>query len=163
MNRAVVRVQETGWNDPIGAYASVAETLYWIDVVDEQLRCKYKSHYEETLAEKTEGVARMMSGLLFARNRITHEVDQIGYLIATAKGPAGFAANWTWQSLPPRPGDRQGDRHGDYESAVAGRDVVVTLLAITVFLGQARNMMWQNYCRTKSPTESADEQGGDEP
>lgn len=93
MNRAVVRVQETGWNVPIGAYASVAETLFWFDDVDEQLRCRYKSHYEETLVERTEDVALMTSGLLFARNRITHEVDQIGYLLATAKGPAGYAAN----------------------------------------------------------------------
>lgn len=163
MNRAVVRVQETGWNDPSGAYASVAETLCWIDIVDEQLRRKYKSHYEGTLAEQTEDVTRMMSGLLFARNRITHEVDQIGYLLATAKGPTGFATNWTWQSLPPRPGDRQGDRHGDYEFAVAGRDVVTTLLAISVLLGNARNRMWQNYGRVEFPPESADQQSADEP
>jgi hypothetical protein len=163
MNRAVVRVRETGWNDPIGAYAAVAETLFWIDVVDEQLRRKYGSHYKETLGEQTEDVARMMSGLLFARNRITHEVDQVGYLLATAKGPAGFTANWTWQSLPSRPGDRQENRHSDYESAIAGRDVVTTLLATTVFLGQARNRMWQNYGRVKLSAESEDERGGDEP
>jgi len=44
----------------------------------------------------------MLNGLLLARNRITHEVDQVGYLLATAKGLDGFAANWTWQYLPPR-------------------------------------------------------------
>jgi len=124
---------------------------------------KYQSHYEVTLVEQAEDVSRMLNGLFFARNRITHEVDQVGYLLATAKGLDGFAANWIWQYLPPRPGDRQADRYRDYESAIAGRVVVVTLLATTVFLGQARNMMWQNYGRAESPTESTDEQGGDEP
>jgi len=46
--RAFERVRETGWDDPVGAYASVAETLFWVDVVDEQLKCKYRSHYEST-------------------------------------------------------------------------------------------------------------------
>jgi hypothetical protein len=60
-------------------------------------------------------------------------------------------------------GYRQVDRYRDYESAITGRGVVVALLATSVFLGQARNMMLQNYGRAESPTESADEQGGDEP
>ncbi len=145
MYRAFERVREAGWNDPICAFASVAETLFWIDVVDEQLKCKYRSHYEATLAEQAEDVARMLNGLLFARNRITHEVDQVGYLLATAKRPDGFAANWTWQSLPPRPGDRQADRHRDCETVIAGRDVAAPLSTVTMFLGQARNRMWQHY------------------
>jgi hypothetical protein len=163
MNRAFERAREKGWNDPIGAYASVAETLFWIDVVAEQLKCKYQSHYDVALAEQTEDVARMLTGLLFARNRITHEVDQVGYLMATAKGLEGFAANWTWQSLPPRPGDRQADWYRDYEAVIAGRDVVTTLLATTVFLGQARHRIWQNYGRTELVADSADELGDGEP
>ena len=163
MNRAFERAREMGWNDPIGAYASVAETLFWIDVVDEQLRRKYQSHYDVTLAEQTEDVARMLTGLLFARNRITHEVDQVGYLLATAKGLDGFAANWTWQSLPPRPGDRQAGRYRDYEAVIAGCAVVATLLATTVFLGQTWYRMLQNYGQTELAVESADEQGGGEP
>jgi len=150
MYRAFERVRETGSNDPIGAYASVAETLFWINVVREQLEGKYRSHYEATLAEQTEDVAQMMSGLIFARNRITHEVDQVGYLLATAKGPDGFAANWTWQFLLPRPGDKQGDRRGDYEAVIAGRDVIATLSIVTIFLGLARNRMWQNYGNEES-------------
>ncbi|MFI5036671.1 MAG: hypothetical protein ACHQFZ_10760 [Acidimicrobiales bacterium] len=145
MCRALERVRDTGWNDPLGAYASVAETLFWIDVVDEQLKRKHRPHYEATLADQPEDVARMLKGLLFARNRITHEVDEVAYLLATAKGPDGFAANWTWQPLPPRPDERQGALHSDYEAVIAGRDVVDTLLIVTVFLGQARNRMWQSY------------------
>ena len=150
MYRAFERVRETGSNDPIGAYASVAETLFWTNVVREQLEYKYRSHYEATLAEQTEDVAQIMSGLIFARNRITHEVDQVSYLLATAKGPDSFAAHWTWQFLPPRPGDRQSDRHRDYETVIAGRDVVATLSIVTIFLGQARNRMLQNYGNEES-------------
>ena len=37
----------------------------------------------------------MLNEFLFARNRIPHEVDQVGYLFATAKGHDGFAASST--------------------------------------------------------------------
>ena len=150
MYRSFERSRNTGWDDPVGAYAAVAETLFWIDVVDNYLRKNHHTHYEATLADQPEDIARMLAGLLFARNRITHEVDQVGYLLAAAKGPAGFAANWTWQSLPPRPRERQQTLHRDYEAVIAGRDVVGTLLVVTVFLGQVRNRMWQNY--RKDPT-----------
>ena len=69
----------------------------------------------------------MLAALCFARNRITHELDEVGYVFATAKRPDGCAAAWTRRSLPPRPGQRQAVLHGDYERAIAGRDVVKTL------------------------------------
>jgi hypothetical protein len=130
MDRAFERVRSTGWNDPVGAYAAVAETMYWIDVVDEQLRKKYRPHYEATLAEQHGDLSRMLRGLLFARNRITHEVDEIGYSAAKAKRPDSFSAAWTWQSLPPRPSERQAALHRDYQETIAGRDVVKTLLTV---------------------------------
>jgi hypothetical protein len=145
MYRALERVRSAGWNDPIGAYAAVAETLFWIDAVDEQLKMKHRLHDEATLAGEHDDVARMLRGVLFARNRITHEVDEIGYIIAKAKRPDSFSAAWTWQSLPPRPGKRQATLHSEYQETVAGRDVVETLLTVTIFLGAARNRMWQHY------------------
>lgn len=145
MDRSFERVRSIGWNDPVGAYAAIAETLFWIDVVDNQLRTKYELHYEATLGEYHEDVASMLGGLRFARNRITHEVDEVGYVFATAKKPNGFDATWTWRSLSPRPGERQAVLHGDYERVIAGGDVVETLLIVTVFLGTVRNRMWRNY------------------
>jgi hypothetical protein len=145
MDRAFERVRVTGWNDPVGAYAAIAETLFWIDVVDEQLRHKHQPHYEATLADQREDIQVMLSGLIFARNRITHEVDEIGYVIAAAKQLDTFAATWTWQPLPPRPDGRQRARHQHYQETIAGRDVVETLLAVTLFLGITRNRMWQHY------------------
>lgn len=145
MYRATERVRGTGWNDPIGAYAFVAETLFWVDIVDKQLRENCQSRYEAALVDQPEDVARMMAGMLFVRNRITHEVDLITYLVATAKEPDCFAANLTWQPLPPRPGEKHDELHCEYEAVIAGRDVVDTLLVVTVFLGEVLNEMWKEY------------------
>jgi hypothetical protein len=41
MQRALERVRSIGWNDVIGQYAAVAETLFWIDIVEAQLRKRY--------------------------------------------------------------------------------------------------------------------------
>jgi hypothetical protein len=144
MDRAFERVRSTGWNDPVGAYGALAETLSWISIVDEQLNQKYRFHYEVVLAEEGEDIRRMLSGLLFARNRITHEVDEVGYILAAAKEPDSFAAAWTWQSLSPRPGERQAALHRDYQEVLAGRDVVKTLLLVTILLGTIRNRTWQD-------------------
>lgn len=145
MDRAFERVRSTGWNDPVGAYGAVAETLFWVTVVDEQLKQKYRPHYEAELGEQRDDIGRTLSGLLYARNRITHEVDEVGYILAAAKGSDVFAAAWTWQSLPPRPCERQSALHREYEEVIVGRDVVETLLTVTIFLGAARNRMWREY------------------
>jgi hypothetical protein len=152
MDRAFERVRAAGWNDPVGAYAAIAETLFWIDVVDEQLRQHHRRHYEATLAEQHEDICQMLSGLLFARNRITHEVDEVGYILGAAKRPDTFAAAWTWQTLPPRPGGRQVRLHRHYQETIAGRDAVETLLAVTIFLGTTRNRMWRHYGQEQPDT-----------
>jgi hypothetical protein len=76
----------------------------------------------------------VLAGLRFARTRITHEVDEVRYVFATAKRPDGWAV-----------AQRQAVLHSDCERTMAGRDVAKTLLIVTVFLGAARNRMWQNY------------------
>ena len=44
---------------------------------------------------------QLLDGLKFVRNRITHAVNEVGYISARAKNPSSFEAHWTWQSLPP--------------------------------------------------------------
>lgn len=147
MQRAVERVRGTGWNDVIGQYAAVSETLFWIDIVEARLRTKYPQHYEAALNDRPSNLRPLLRGLLWARNRITHEVDEIHYFLAKAKSAHGFEAKWTWQSLPARPAGpyQDPDGHAAYESAVVGRDVVDTLLDVTVCLGQASTRMWMAY------------------
>jgi hypothetical protein len=77
MQRALERVRSIGWNDVIGQYAAVAETLFWIDIVEAQLRKRYPQHYKAALDDQSSDVQPLLKGLLWARNRITHEVDEV--------------------------------------------------------------------------------------
>lgn len=94
----------------------------------------------------------MLNGLLWVRNRITHEVDEVSYLMATAKSSQGFAAEWTWQPLPPRPVGKyqRPDGHAAYQSTVAGKSVVSTLLDVTVCLGQAMSRISMSHAEITS-------------
>jgi len=70
--------------------------------VCEHLTEHYSSDCEATLAEEPGPVQQLLDGLKFVRNRITHEVDEIGCISARAKNPSSFEAHWAWRSLPPR-------------------------------------------------------------
>ena len=154
MQRALERVRSIGWNDVIGQYAAVAETLFWIDIVEAQLRKRYPEHYKVALDDQSSDVQPLLKGLLWARNRITHEVDEVIYLLATATSADSFAAEWMWQSMPPRPAGLHQDPAGQaaYESAVVGKNVVDSLLDITVCLGQAMARMWMVYGQDEQPS-----------
>jgi hypothetical protein len=145
MQRAVERVRSIGWNDVIGQYAAVSETLFWIDIVEDQLRMKYARHYNAALDNQRFDARSMLKGLRWARNRITHEVDEIHYLLATATSADGFAAEWKWQSLRGRPKGRDPEGHAAYQASLAGSNVVNTLLAVTTCLGQAASLSWMEY------------------
>ena len=45
MHHPFERPWEAGWNDPIDAYSSIADTPFRIVVVDEKLNCKYYVRY----------------------------------------------------------------------------------------------------------------------
>jgi hypothetical protein len=143
MQRAVERVRVIGWNDVVGQYAAVSETLFWVDIVEAQLRKRYRQHYDDALNAQCQDLRPAIRGLLWARNRIKHEVDQVGYLLASLKSPDDFTAAWTWRSLPPRPPGPREDRSGyaAYESAVAGRNVVEVLLEVIICLAQLHSRM----------------------
>jgi hypothetical protein len=147
MDRAFERDRALGWNDPVGAYSATAETLFWIDVVDEQLRHNHRRHYEATLADERDDIRATLSGLLFARNRITHEVDEIGYVTAAVRRLDTFAASWTWQSLhPPK---RTANTTTRAIRKIHRRAYLVeTLSEVTIFLGGTRNRIWQRYGQT---------------
>ena len=151
MQRAFERARSTGWDDVIGEYAAVAETLYWVHVLHTQLRQKHGRHYDAALDSQPADLRRMLDGLLWVRHRITHEVDQVWYLQGTATSSENFVAEWTWCSLPPRPevppSRQQKDARGytAYKSAVAGRDAVKVLLSVVNCLGQAAARMSTAY------------------
>jgi len=135
MQRALERVRATGWDDPVGGFAAIGETLWWIGVAGDRLRTQYERSFFNALAEELEGTDRLLAGLRFARNRIGHGVDKVNYVAATATESLSFRATWTWKSMAERPsGNNQG--FAEYQSDVAGKDVVQTLLRASVFLAQ---------------------------
>ena len=141
MSRAFERVRNTDWHDPIGAFAAIGETLWWIGVVRGGLDELYPDAVDSLAAEDERPMAELLDGLQFARNRIGHGVDEVRYVKASALDPSGFAARWTWERMERRP--QNSDRGYDaYQSVVAGGDVVESLLAVTVFLGQVASSKW---------------------
>jgi hypothetical protein len=137
MNYAADRAAKVGWDDPVAAFASTAETLWWIGVVHEQVRENYPEAYEKALTFETPSIETLLGGLRYARNRITHAVDEVRYLEAQALSPDGFNASWTWKSVPPRTDGKHPDGHADYETIVAGHLVQFTLVRALTFLRSA--------------------------
>lgn len=145
MDRGSERVRSVGWNYPVGAFVAIGEMLWWIGVVDEQLRTNYPVIYEASLAEEPEPTRHLLSGLRYVRNRITHAVDWVSYAAATATNPSGFEAVWTWTSLPPRADGQHAAKHADYEAVVAGRSVSDTLMQASLVLGTIANRVRTSY------------------
>jgi hypothetical protein len=142
MQRGLERVRTIGWNDPVGAFAALGETLWWIAVVSDQLRARYPAPYAAALGQDGTATSELLTGLRFARNRITHVVDEVNFVAATATNPSGFEARWTWKSLPPRADGHAATGHAAYEHAVAGRTLTETLMPACLFLATFTNNMW---------------------
>lgn len=145
MQRALERARSFGWNDPRGAFAVMAETVFWICVVHDQLRTRYSPAYKAAIAEDRAANARLLHGLRHVRDRITHAVDQVAYIEATPLSASDFTAVWTWQPLPPWDDTHNPDRYDDYQAVLAGQNVVDTLLQADIFLAATASTAWRNY------------------
>jgi hypothetical protein len=99
------------------------------------LRTQYERTFSNALAEELEGTDRLLAGLRFARNRIGYGVDEVNYVAATATESSSCRATWTWKSMAER-SSRNNQGFAEYQSDVAGKDVVRTLLRASVFLAQ---------------------------
>ena len=104
--------------------------------------------YEQVVSEESPSTLTLLNGLRYARNRVTHAVDEARYLEGRVLGPDGFGAAWFWQSVPPRVDGRQPDEHDDYEKIVAGKLVQSTLVRALTFL---RTAAWRAERTTMLP------------
>ncbi len=151
MLRALERARSTGWNDPQGVFAAVGETVWWICVLDEQLRAPgYHLVYEAALAEEPPTTEPLLSGLRHVRDRMAHAVDEVNYLIATPTNAASFEATWTWRPLPPWRDTRHPQRYEAYQAALAGRDLRDTLPVATVFVAGTATRAYRSYWEKRS-------------
>ena len=67
MQRVLERVRATGWDDPVGGFAAIGETLWWIGVAGDRLRTQYERSFSNVPTEGLEGTDRLLAGLRFAR------------------------------------------------------------------------------------------------
>lgn len=121
------------------AFAAIGEAVWWITVVNDNLRARYGKPYR--IAEKgtTPDPRDTMRGLRSVRNRITHEVEVVDFIEAIAiradRGDGRITA-WAWRSVPPprSRATREIAGYQAYETALASQNIVHTFGVATGFL-----------------------------
>jgi hypothetical protein len=121
------------------AFAAIGEAVWWITVVDDNIRARYGSAHSRAARGTAPNPSDTMQGLRSARNRITHEVEIVDFIEAIGARPDrgdGRISAWAWRSVP-APRSRAASAvagHRSYESALAGKNIVHTFGAATGFL-----------------------------
>jgi hypothetical protein len=129
--------------------AAVAETVWWVTLVDATLVRYHPRDYERALADKdvrrrkTEGT---LEGLRYVRNQLGKSVEPDEFV---RPGLGDGLSGWAWASLP-EPGldalaarARQWElsRYHAYRERLSGRDIARTFTRCTVFLAQAAGLV----------------------
>ena len=86
------------------AFAAIGEAVWWITVVDDNLRSRYGKAYAVAEKGTVPNPRDTMRGLRSARNRICHEVEITDFIESIASRPDlgdGRITAWAWQSVPP--------------------------------------------------------------
>ncbi len=138
INRARKAQTET---DEIAFFASVAEAVWWLTMLDEALRTTHSDGVDYETARNSE-TGDLFPGLRYARNRQVHDTR-----VAGMQGNPLLAGNqagnieWRWRSLEAggvprfkRRGRRGGAGERAYRESVAGREIVPTLEDAARFL-----------------------------
>jgi hypothetical protein len=128
------------------AFAAIGEAVWWITVVDDNLRDRYGKAYRRAAVLTVPPPGETMRGLRSVRNRIGHEVDVVEFVEAIGsrrdRGDGRVSA-WAWRSVPPPKSRAARDTaaYRAYENAVAGLNIVHTFGVATGFLGLALSMV----------------------
>lgn len=123
-----------------GTFAALAEALWWVCVLNESFwRQRVENGYEERRASDERGV--VLEGLLYARNRMTHDIDITGMhgLIQGAKWPLRWPVSWggwVWRGVNDLPEAPEGGRKFEdvYRRSLEGQKVEPTLRSAAAFL-----------------------------
>jgi hypothetical protein len=133
--------------------AAVAETVWWVTLVDATLVRYHPRDYERALADKdvrrrkTEGT---LEGLRYVRNQLGKSVEPDEF-VRPVIGDDG-ASGWIWRPLPkpglnalaPRARQWELSRYQAYQERLAGRDIARTFTRCTEFLAQAAGLISGN-------------------
>lgn len=153
MNAAADRVQRVEADDYAGAYAATGEALFWFGVVREELWKHHHAAYQDVLDEQSggfdtvrENTRQRILGLWHVRDRITHEVDVIGYFhdgVPLEGDPRGYRTSWRWRLLlQPESALNAGkgrgfsplDKYEAYVAVIVGQEVHDTFVRALSFL-----------------------------
>jgi hypothetical protein len=151
MTEAAGRLAAVGAWDLHRVAAAVAETVWWVTLVDATLVRYHPRDYERALASKdvrarkTEGT---LEGLRYVRNQLGKSVDPAEF-VRPADDDDDGTSGWAWRPLP-EPGleglaqrARQWElsRYHAYQGRLAERDIARTFTRCTEFLAQAAGLV----------------------
>jgi hypothetical protein len=145
MNAATERVNRINAVGLAEAFAAIGEAVWWITVVDDNVRDRHGKAYRRATRATTPNPTDTMRGLRSARNRICHEVEVVDFIVPVGSRPDrgdGRVSAWAWQSVPPPRSHASRDiaGHAAYESALAGQNIVYTFGLATGFLQLAQTV-----------------------
>jgi hypothetical protein len=150
MTEAAGRLAVTGAWDLHRVAAAVAETVWWVTLVDATLVRYHPRDYESALAtkavrrRKTEGT---LEGLRYVRNQLGKSVDPAEF-VHPAVADDG-ASRWAWRPLPeprleglaPRARQWELSRYHAYQERLAEHDIARTFARCSEFLAQAAGLV----------------------
>ena len=146
MTEAAGRLAAAGWELPRLA-AAVAETVWWVTLVDATLVRYHPRDYEKALAgtgARRRETEETLAGLRYVRNQLGSSADPAAFIRPAADG--GTA--WAWSPLPepdlealtPRSRQWELGRYRAYQARLAGHGIAATFARCTEFLAQAASL-----------------------
>ncbi len=143
MSAATDRVNRVQAPSLAEAFAAIGEALWWITVVDENVRTRYGKAYSRATRATSPNPTETMRGVRSARNRMCHEVEVVDFIAPIGSRPDrgdGRISAWAWQSVPPPRSRAARDIAGRraYEAALVGQNIVHTFGLATGFLQLAQ-------------------------
>jgi hypothetical protein len=92
--------------DAAGAFAAVAEAVWWVTIIDARLVRQYTDLYDDVLAAhaavRRPVIEGTLAGLRFVRNTMSFPGEQAEFIKPPADpgGDGGVLAAWMWQRVP---------------------------------------------------------------
>ena len=129
--------------------AAVAETVWWVTLVDATLVRYHPRRYQEALASRgaPQETEETLEGLRYVRNQLGRSADPAGFV--RHPGEAGGPAAWEWAAQPepghldacaPRARQWELSRYRAYQARLAGHGITATFALCTAFLTRAASL-----------------------
>jgi len=144
LDSAILRSEDAQLGaDEISFFASVAEAMWWLTMLDEALWPTHLANVSYKSARDSSPGARLLLGLRYARNRQVHDTQVTGMQGNPLLGPDNAHNDaWRWRSLDAPevpPYEPREDRWGEkqeqvYRDFMATNEVLPTLLSAANFL-----------------------------